>query len=252
MTDRLHVRHAHGVALVEMVGRPMNVLTTALLAQFERVLARPSAGVRAIVLTGDTDFSYGADLGELGSMTAAALRRALARAHRLVARLERSPIPVIAAIRGRCLGGGLEIALACHVRIAGSGARLGFPEVTVGLVPGLGGTTRLPMVVGHGRAVELMLTGRSLRAADALAIGLVDHVVPDTTVVDAATRLARRMASKSDAAVAATLRCLRDGVAGESRRARRTVRTCFAALMDDVEVRRTLREMHARSIPSID
>jgi enoyl-CoA hydratase/carnithine racemase len=239
---------SHGdVVVVEMAAAG---LTTATLAAFEAVVVRPRAGTRAIVLTGAGDFSRGADVGELGTLSPARLRRVLDRSHRLLARLDASRVPVVAAIGGRCLGGGLELALACHVRIAGESARLGMPEVTFGIVPGLGGMVGLPRLVGRGRATELLLTGRSIRAADAYAMGLVERVVPDIAVVDEALRLARRIASKSPAAVGAILRCIHATTAHRLHDARRLARASFIDLVARPAVARALAIAGSATTPA--
>lgn len=120
--------------------------------------------------------------------------------------------PVIAAINGLfCLGGGLELAMACHIRIAGERVRLGQPEIDLGIIPGFGGTQRLPRLVGMGKALELILTGDRMTAQEAKAIGLVDQVVPDAEVLKTARGLARKIASKGQVAVRAALRALLDG-----------------------------------------
>src|SRR6266849_4484022 len=125
-------------------------------------------------------FIAGADIGEFRGMTdAAAVEARLAQAHAVVDRLDRLAVPTVAVIHGYCLGGGLEIALACDYRIAVEDARLGFPEVMLGLHPGLGGTVRLPRLINPLEAMTMMLTGRNVRAGRARALGLVDAVVPE-------------------------------------------------------------------------
>src|SRR6185312_7312509 len=179
------------VALVTLEAPPVNALGQSvrqLLANaFEEI--RAQQGVRAVVLTGtDRAFSAGADITEFGGTTGGITLP------ELVDRIEAFPLPVTAAIAGVALGGGLELALAAHARIAHPGATLGLPEITLGIIPGAGGTGRLPRVVGAGRAVEMILSGRRLDAATAAEAGLVDTVLdggdfPGAAVAWAASRL---------------------------------------------------------------
>jgi len=146
-------------------------------------IAEPA--VRAIVLTGSGDkaFSAGADLKERHGMDENAIRDQLARYKDEIGVLDRSPKPVVAAINGLALGGGLELALACDLRVAAPSAVLGLPETTLGIIPGAGGTQRLPRIVGEARAKEMILLGRRITAAEALAWGLVNRVAPESTPV---------------------------------------------------------------------
>lgn len=157
-------------------------------------------GLRVLVLRGEgRTFAGGADIGQLRERrTRDAFRSINGSLFQLV---EDFPTPVIAAVEGFALGGGCELALACDVRIAGAGARMGFPEVTLGIFPAAGGTHRLPKLVGNGKARELVFTGRILDANEALAIGLVEHVVPEGDAHAHALVLARQMAKNGTLAL---------------------------------------------------
>lgn len=120
--------------------------------------------------------------------------------------------PVIAAINGACLGGGLELAMCCHIRLATEGARLGLPEINLGLMPGFGGTQRLCRLIGQSKAVELILTGEPISAREAMGLGLVSQVVSGDDLLRQAQGLARKMAEKSQVALRASLRAIRQGV----------------------------------------
>ncbi|MFJ2575115.1 enoyl-CoA hydratase/isomerase family protein [Streptomyces halstedii] len=176
-----------------------------------RVGADPA--VRAVLLYGNKRvFAAGADLGGLAGRTpaeASAHTRLLHRAFDAVADV---PKPVIAAICGHALGGGLELALCADYRMAGEGALLGLPETELGIIPGTGGTQRLPRLVGPGRAKKLIFTGRRLTAAEAYDIGLVDEVVPDAGVLTAALDMAGRFAAGPTAALAAAKRAVDGGI----------------------------------------
>lgn len=192
----LSERPEDGVAVIR-INRPearnaLNMATRkALAAAFEGLHADPS--VRAIVLTGNEQaFAAGADLKEF--IDAGAIDLLQRRAERYWNTVARTPQPVIAAINGYALGGGLELAMCCDVIIAGESAQLGQPEVRVGIMPGAGGTQRLTRAVGKFHAMRLCLTGRPTSATEAYQIGFVSQVVPDAEVWDAALTMARDLA----------------------------------------------------------
>ncbi len=205
------------VALVTIDHPPANALDSNTLkdlsAAVDDLLANDEA--KAIVITGAGQMAFvaGADIGEfakaLQSGNADEMRAMLERGHATFLKIENSPKPVIAAINGVCLGGGLELALACHIRIAGDRARLGFSEINLGLMPGWGGTQRLPRVVGRGKALEIMLTGDMITAQDAKAAGLVQQVVPTADVVRQAVGLAKKIVAKSKLPAAGILEAVR-------------------------------------------
>jgi enoyl-CoA hydratase/carnithine racemase len=165
--------------------------------------------VKAVVITGagTNAFVAGADISEIKTLLGqpGGLKMASEAGHALFAKVEQAVKPVIAAIDGFCLGGGLELAMACHLRICSDRSRLGQPEINLGIIPGWGGTQRLPRLVGRGKAIEMILTGDMIRAQEAYSIGLVNKVVPSGAVLKEAHSLARKLASKSRPAVAAAL-----------------------------------------------
>jgi enoyl-CoA hydratase len=210
-------RESDGIAVV-MVNRPdkLNALNAATVRQLDEVLreVRADDAVRAVILTGSGDkaFVAGADIGELakmGPIDGVQVSRAGQDTFRL---LERMPKPVIAAVNGFALGGGLELALACHVRLASSRAKFGLPEVRLGIIPGYGGTVRLPRLVGRGRAPELILTGEMIDAAEALRIGLINRVEEPEALLDAARGMARRMIANGPIAIALALEAVDRGM----------------------------------------
>ena len=183
-------------------------------AAFERV--RDEAGIRAAILTGagEKAFVAGADIGRLAAIESPAAGRALAQqGQALTLLMESLGKPVIAAINGYALGGGCELALACTLRIAAEGAKIGQPEVKLGVIAGYGGTQRLSRLVGEGRALELLLTGEPIDAAEALRIGLVNRVVPREKLMDEAKALAAKIAATGPVAVRLTLEAVRRGAA---------------------------------------
>ena len=195
------------VALVTIDNPPLNALSAALLDELEAEIQALDAddGVRAIVLrgAGEKAFVAGADIKEFPALRDSAPEGGSARGiQRVGHRMDAARTPFVAAIRGYCLGGGLELAMCCDVRICSDDATLGQPEIKLGLIPGGGGTQRLPRLVGHGRAMFLNLTGDFVDADTAYAWGLVEKVVPSAEVDDAALAVAGRIAGQSPHAVA--------------------------------------------------
>src|SRR5262245_31749289 len=185
-------RDEDGIAwlLLDKAGASANTLSEDVLTELNDVLAKlESDPPKGLVLRSAKPggFIAGADIGEFKGMTdAAAVEARLTQAHGVIDRLDRLAVPTVAVIHGYCLGGGLEVALACDYRIAVEDARLGFPEVMLGLHPGLGGTVRLPRLINPIEAMTMMLTGRNVRAGRAKSLGLVDAVVPERHVAAAA------------------------------------------------------------------
>jgi enoyl-CoA hydratase len=198
------VERAGALALVTL-NRPerRNALDRALVDALHQVLdslqGDESVGAMILAGAGEKAFAAGADIAELRERRRAEALQSINS--RLFQRVEEMPFPVVAAIRGFCLGGGCELALACDLRVAGEGSRFGQPEVSLGIVPGAGATYRLPRLVGAGKARELVFTGRVLDAAEALRIGLVNQVVPDAEVEAAARRLADEIVRQDRLAV---------------------------------------------------
>ena len=198
-------RH-EAVALVTIDNPPMNALASALLEELEAEIEALDADddVRAIVLrgAGERAFVAGADIKEFPALRESASEGGSARGiQSLGHRMDAARTPFVAAIRGFCLGGGLELAMCCDVRVCADDARLGQPEIKLGLIPGGGGTQRLPRLVGPGRAMLLNLTGEFIDAGTAYAWGLVEKVVAVDELETAALEVARRIAAQSPHAV---------------------------------------------------
>lgn len=217
------------VAHLEFVNPPLNLTTEAMFHELAAACATLEAAdpsdVRAVVVTGSGEraFSAGSDVKAFESGRGPGGRARLALEEDTVSRLARLPMPTIAAIEGNALGGGLELALACDIRVASEHAKLGLPEVRLAVTPGAGGTQRLPRVVGAAIAKELILTGRVLSAGEALAIGLVTRVVPAGQAVIEAGAVGEEIALRGPLAVReakrlidlATDRSLDEGLAAE-------------------------------------
>jgi enoyl-CoA hydratase len=172
-----------------------------LTAVFGEVVRSEDARVVVVTGTGERAFSAGADIREFVAPQVPVRFRDGRRRVDFRAAMDRCPQPIIAAIRGFALGGGLELALACDIRIAGEDSQLGLTEVNLAIIPGGGGTQRLPRLVGRGKALEMILTGGRIDAREALRIGLVERVVPATEVLSSAQALARTLAEKAPVAL---------------------------------------------------
>ena len=169
----------------------------AIAAAADRAVSDPEVGVIVVTGAGDKAFVAGADITEMANLDALGAQRFAHELNGGFMRLEGSPKPVIAAINGFALGGGCELALACHVRIASDTAKFGQPEVGLGLIPGAGGTQRLQRLIGRGRALDLILTGAMIDASEALRIGLIEHLAPAATLTDFVTAYAAKLLTKS-------------------------------------------------------
>ena len=190
-----------GIATITF-NRPkaLNALNGALLAELSTALDDIAADedIRALVLTGagDKSFVAGADISELATFDSLKAKAFAASGHEIIKKLQMLPIAVIAAVNGFALGGGTEIAIACDFIYASENAKFGQPEINLGVIPGFGGTQRLPRLIGTNMAKELIFTGKMLSAAEALQLGLVNKVVPQDTLMEEAVKTASVIASK--------------------------------------------------------
>jgi enoyl-CoA hydratase/carnithine racemase len=232
------------IAVIRLDRPPMNALNSVVQAEIAAAAAQVSADpdVAAVVIYGgEKVFAAGADIKEMADASyahMAATTRALQDSFTAVAAIAK---PVIAAITGYALGGGLELALCADFRVAGEGARVGQPEILLGLIPGAGGTQRLPRLVGPARAKDIVYTGRFVAAPEALAIGLVDQVVPDAEVYAAAVEFARRFTAGPAVALRAAKQAIDAGLETDLDTGLEIERLHFAGLFATEDARTGMR-----------
>ena len=210
--DSVQFERDGAVAVITIAHPPANAISQAVVRGIGDAIAQAEAdpACRAAILTGDGPkfFAAGADISEFGS----AGPEGIATGSHFTLVLERSRLPIVCAVNGIAFGGGCELAMACDVRIASDNARFGQPEIKLGIIPGWGGTQRLPRLVGRSAAMELLLLGDPIDANHALKIGLVSRVVEPGSLMEAARDIARRFAAQAPLAVAATKRAVNDGL----------------------------------------
>ncbi|HJW32896.1 MAG TPA: enoyl-CoA hydratase-related protein [Holophagaceae bacterium] len=194
----------------------MNALNNALLAELEGVIAglEHDAEVGVVVLTGagEKAFVAGADISELKDLDSGSAREQALKGQAVFNRIAAMPKPVIAAVNGFALGGGCELALSAHIRVASENAKFGLPEVSLGIIPGYGGTQRLPRLVGTGIGLDMILSGDMIPAADALRMGLVSRVFPLADLKAGVEKLAKTILSRGPLALTRALAAVQQGV----------------------------------------
>lgn len=237
------------------VNRPdkLNALNRDVLAALGEAMAvaGQDRDVRAVVITGvgEKAFVAGADIGEFGGLSTAQAQELARRGQRLFTAIERFPKPVIAAVNGLALGGGCELAMACHLRVASNNARFGQPEVKLGLIPGYGGTQRLPRLVGRGRALQMLLTGGMIDAAVALSWGLVNRVVEPAQLAESVQQMASEILAVSPAAVRRCLDAVAMGLDAPMERALEGEAALFGLCFGSPDAREGTEAFLARRAP---
>jgi enoyl-CoA hydratase/carnithine racemase len=221
MADRQFVRYTveDRVATLVIDHPPVNAFNKQTLTELDGAVDEllANAEVKVILITGGGQLAFvaGADISEINALVkgqdATGAQAFMELGQGVFNKIERAPKPIIAAINGVCLGGGLELAMACHIRICGDRARLGQPEINLGIIPGWGGTQRLPRLVSKGKAIEIILSGDQITAQEAKALGLVNLVVPGDAVLRQAKGLATKLAAKSAVALGAALKAINTG-----------------------------------------
>jgi enoyl-CoA hydratase len=215
VTEFVQVQAEGAVGTIRLDRPPMNALSSQVVDELAAAAAQVSAddAIRAVVLYGGPKvFAAGADIKEMAEAGYAQIAAHSGRLQASLTAVATIPKPVVAAITGYALGGGLELALCADFRVVGDGAKVGQPEILLGVIPGAGGTQRLPRLVGPSRAKDIVYTGRFVAAAEALAIGLADRVVPDAGVYEAACELAGQFAAGPALALRAAKQAIDDGL----------------------------------------
>lgn len=208
-----------GIAFVT-INRPkqLNALNEETIGELDKLFSdlELDAAVKGVIVTGSGEkaFVAGADIKELAGETPTTGHQTTLRGQSVMRRIETSGKPVVVAINGFALGGGMELALACHIRVAAEEAKMGLPEVKLAVIPGYGGTQRLARIVGRGRALELILTGEMIDATEAHRIGLVNRVVPRAELLGAAEALMRKILANGPLAIRYAIRAVDKGLDG--------------------------------------
>jgi enoyl-CoA hydratase/carnithine racemase len=215
MTEFVRLEMDGAVGVIRLDRPPVNAINTVIHRELQQVAAQVAAdpAIRAVVLYGgDRAFAAGADIKEMVDLNPSEIASLDGHLTDAVSAIARLPQPVIAAISGYALGGGFELALAADLRVVAENAVLGLPEITLGVIPGAGGTQRLPRLIGSSRAKELIFFGRPISGVEALAIGLATRAVPPERVFPEALQMARTLAAGATAALAAAKRAIDDGL----------------------------------------
>ncbi len=204
---------SNGIAILT-INRPekLNALNAALLEELSQAIeiVEQKENIRCLIITGSGEraFVAGADIRELSTLDQNSGIELSLKGQKIFNRIESCSKPVIALINGYALGGGAELAMACHIRIATEKAAIGLPEVSLGLIPGYGGTQRLPQIVGKSKAMEMILTGQPVKAVEAEKIGLINHIIPTQDLLDYAKKLALNMIKNGPLALSASIQAI--------------------------------------------
>lgn len=213
MSENISTRIENGILYVTITRESkMNALNIQTLKDIKEAVAAiyDNKEVAGVILTGagSKAFAAGADIAEFANFNVEEGTRMSADGHAVLNTIEKCPKPVIAAVNGFALGGGCELAMACHIRVAAENAKFGQPEVNLGLVPGYAGTQRLPQLIGRGRALEFLMTGDVINATEAHRIGLVNHVVPQEELMAKCEGMINKIKTKAPLAIASVIRCV--------------------------------------------
>ena len=255
MSQYIKVTTEDRVTVLTIDNPKVNALSQAVMQELDAALdaAITDSASKVLIITGGGTFAFiaGADVTEIAQMTNGAHGAEMAsKGQTVINRIEQSPKPVIAAINGVCLGGGNELAMACHLRISSDRARFGQPEINLGIIPGFGGTQRLPRLVGKPKAIELILTGDMISAQEALRIGLVNAVVPPEQVLKSAKDLARKIAAKGGVAIRLCLQAIQQGLATDLAQGLALEAKLFGQVADTEDMREGLRAFLEKRQPT--
>ncbi len=226
-------------------GAKLNALNKDLISDLDTAIdiIKGNENVRALVITGEGKaFAAGADISQFQNIGVLEAEKVVMGLQQVNNKIEDLPIPVIAAVNGYALGGGCELALACDLRLAAESARLGQPEIDLGIIPGAGGTQRLPRLVGPSKAKDLIFTGRHISAQEAQTMGLVDKVVPDSELMNEAIKLAETLATKAPTAMRYAKMAINKGLQMNIKDALQLEIALFAMCFDTEDQKRLVNE----------
>ncbi|HEV2937161.1 MAG TPA: enoyl-CoA hydratase-related protein [Streptosporangiaceae bacterium] len=244
MGEFVRLEAADGIGTIRLDRPPVNALNDQVRDELAAAAeaAASDGDIRAVIVYGgERVFAAGADINDMAEAGYASMADRSARLQAALSLVAGIPKPVVAAITGYALGGGLELALAADFRVAGESARVGQPEILLGVIPGAGGTQRLPRLVGPAKAKDIVFTGRMVKAAEALAMGLVDRVVPDASVYQAALDLVKRYAAGPALALRAAKQAIDHGLDVDLATGLEIERVQFAALFATEDQRTGMR-----------
>ena len=241
--------------VVSINNPPANTLSRVLLEELGVIASQfendDKAGILILTGTGDRTFSAGADINEIMTIDSPEKGAALAKLGQdLCDKIEKMDKPVIAAINALCLGGGNEIAMSCHIRIAAENAKFGQPEINIGIIPGFGGTQRLSRLVGVSQARKLILTGDTITTQEAFHLGLVDEIVGKGQVIEQSIILAKRILKNSTLGIKLSMRAIREGSDKEMAEGMKAELECFRKICESEDMKEGLRAFKEKRPPN--
>jgi enoyl-CoA hydratase len=230
----LSIEISEKIAIVTINNPPGNSLPGELLNDIDSCIEKlnENPDVKVIIFTGTgRTFATGADITEMGRCKSAEQAMEMSRlGQKVFLHIENSQKPLIAAINGFCLGGGLELAMSCHIRIASDHSVLGMPEIHIGMIPAFGGSFRLPLIIGRSKAIRMILTGEKIQSQEALTIGLVDFIVPGDNLMDEARKIALKITGKSSLSIKYALRSVISGSSTDIEKAMEIESSCVGEM----------------------
>jgi enoyl-CoA hydratase len=254
--DYVHYAVEDGIAVVTVNHPPVNAIDKKMVLELGQTIdeLETDAKVKIIILTGagDKAFIAGADIPVFLNLDKASAEQFALSIQSVLSKMEASRMVVICAINGLALGGGCEVAMACDIRIASEKAKLSQPEVNLGVMPGAGGTQRLPRLVGKGRAMEIVFTGEMIGAEEARAIGLVNRVVPAESLLEEARKMAKKILAKGPVAIAKSKRAIHEGLEMTLKEGLRLEAKLFSELFETSDTKEGVKAFIEKRTPHFE